>query len=242
MNGQVQPSRQQQSIHIAYQATLHRQAIHTCSCVRSRHESQQQPIANQEGGGDPSPALRLHINEQESGTHPSQTDTSQDTGVALRREIEIQQAIIDNTQQYQGQAPTNDLAQDRSLILATQPLLLQREGKRDTRDKEEGREDHILHVAPIPVHMMGLLGDRLKKGGWKQGSQSHQERATAHDKEHVEASKGIQRLQPHRLLLYFLHEIEILLGYIFIDSQMYTKYPYTSYSILVIVTSSNSSR
>ena len=143
------------------------------------------------------------------GTVTMGDDCSVWYGAVLRGEIKIQQTIIDNAQQHQSQTSANDLAQDRSFILATQPLLLQREGKRDTRNKEESREDHILHVAPIPVHMLGLLGDRLKKGGWKQGSQSYQERATAHDKEHVEASKGIQRLQPHRLLIYFLHEIEI---------------------------------
>ena len=138
----------------------------------------------------------MRIHKDECTKHPRQSNAPEHTGIAHFSEVQVhEQAVIDDAQQHQHQTSAQYLAIDGALPFATAALLSQREGERDAGNEEEQGEDGVHEMQPVPLHMVHLIAQSLGETTGEERGKTGEQPCTTHDKEHVEATQCVERLQ-----------------------------------------------
>ena len=115
--------------------------------------------------------------------------------------IEVQQSVVDKSEQHERQSAPDDFPINLAFRLAPLPLFRQRKRERNPRDKQKERENRVVMRQSVPLYVVHLFGYRLKKRSRAQRRQRDEQRSPSHNEKHVESPKRIQRKQPSGLFL-----------------------------------------
>ena len=187
-------STQQRAVDVAGDVAFACQRVDRGINTRCMHKGGNEPISYQYDRYHRNlrPKFFARSGEYKGGKHPGQADTSQHAGPAQGLKLELQQAAAYQTQKHQDEASAQNLQVYTRHGFSFLLLLLEREGEGYARNKEEQRENSVMMYQPIPGHMFHLRSYGLPHGRiWEKSSNGRNQRSTASNEEHVEASECI---------------------------------------------------
>ena len=171
------------------QITLRRQ--HARPVAGNRNEFHDCPVAEQESGSPHNLPLAAEVDHDERREKVADGNSLQDTGVTQMIKLEVEQAVVDQTEKNEQDRAAHHPLVKHSFAAAALEVLRERKRQHRSHDEHEQRENQVVKVETFPAHVVELGLQELSEGIVECFRQRVNQHPAAGDPEHVEPAQRV---------------------------------------------------